>query len=270
MTFDDRVVWITGASSGIGEALAYACSRRGARLLLSARRAGALEAVRQRCAHPERHHVVPLDLACPASLDAAAAAALAVHGRVDVLVNNGGISQRALARELRMDVVRRVLEVNFFSTVALTQAVLPGMRARGEGHLVVVSSVTGKISTPGRSAYAASKFALHGYFDALRAEEAAAGIRVTVACPGYVRTQVSVNAVTADGSPHGQMDANQARAMPAAACAARIVRAVERERAEVLMGGAEVWGVLLYRLAPGLYRRLLARLDFTPRRADEG
>ncbi len=263
MPFEGKVVWITGASSGIGEALAYALATRGARLILSARRETKLEEVQAACAHPDRHVVLPLDLADTASLEAAARQALGLAGLVDVLINNGGVSQRALAVETQLAVDRRIMDVNYFGAVALTKAVLPSMLARGAGHLVVVTSVVGKFGSPWRSAYSASKHALHGFFDALRAEVHEAGIRVTLVCPGFVRTDVSVNALTGDGTPQGTMDAGQQSGLSVEVCAARILRAIERQKDEVCFGGKEAMAVYLKRFWPGLLNRIIRRAKVT-------
>lgn len=264
MRFADKRVWITGASSGIGAALAEELAGRGARLVLSSRRRGALEAVRERCACPGAHEVQTLDLADPSSLADAADAVLARHGSVDVLVNNGGVSQFSLAQNTPLEVDRRLMEINYFGAVALTKAVLPSMRRRGRGRLVVTSSLLGKISIPTRSAYAASKHALHGFFDALRAEVYADGVRVTVACPGYVDTRVSANALTADGSARGVMDAVHAGGMAPAACARKIADAVEAERPEVLIGPPQKYVVWLRRLLPSALFHAVVRRVGTP------
>lgn len=258
-----EVVWITGASSGIGEALAYALAERGARVVLSARREERLAVVRANCAHPDRHLLVPLDLADPETLEAAAIRVLAEAGRVDVLVHCGGVSQRSLAKDTGLAVDRRILEIDYLGAVALTKAVLPSMLERGSGRIVVVSSLVGKIGTPLRSAYAGAKHALHGFFESLRAEVYDAGVRVTMVCPGFVRTQVSVNALTADGTPQGTMDRAQAEGMGADECARKIVRALDRGKDELLVGGREVYAVYLYRFFPALFRRLIRRARVT-------
>lgn len=258
-----EVVWITGASSGIGEALVHALDRRGARLVLSSRREDALRRVRDACHHPDRHLVVPLDLADPESLREAARRVLEDCGAVDVMLHNGGLSQRGLAEDTELAVDRRILEVDYLGTVALTKALLPSMLERRRGRFVVVSSLVGKIGTPLRSGYSAAKHALHGFFETLRAEVHDRGVRVTLVCPGFIRTRVSFNALTADGTPQGTMDRAQARGMSAEACAAKIVRAVDRGRDEVLIGGKEVWAVRLARLFPGLFRRLIRRVRVT-------
>ncbi len=263
VSFEGKIVWITGASSGIGEALAYALATRGARLILSARRAARLREVQAACAHPDRHVVLSLDLADAASLEAAARQALDAAGPIDVLINNGGVSQRALALDTELAVDRRIMDVNYFGAVALTKAVLPSMLARGAGHLVVVTSVVGKFGSPWRSAYSASKHALHGFFDALRAEVHQAGLRVTLVCPGFVRTDVSLHALTGDGTPQGTMDAGQQRGLAVEVCAARIVRAIEREKDEVYFGGKEAMAVYLKRFWPGLFNRIIRRAKVT-------
>ena len=262
MRFANQTVRITGASSGIGEALAHAFAREGARLVLSSRRPEELERVRSACERPEDHTVLPLDLAQSDTFAAATAEVLRRCGRVDVLVNNGGISQRALAADATLEVERALMEVDYFGTVALTKAVLPQMLARRAGHIVVVSSVMGYIGTPGRSSYAAAKHALHGYFDSLRAEVWREGIKVTLACPGYVQTAVSANALNAQGGRHGRTDGTHRHGIPAARCARAIVNAVARGREEVAVGGPEVFAIYLKRWLPWLASRLIRRLKF--------
>src|SRR6185436_12739023 len=178
--FNNQIIWITGASSGIGEALAVAWSREGATLVLSARNAAELERVRARCENAERHRVRPLDLVDTTAIERVAAEILRELGHVDVLVHSGGVSQRSLAAETKLDTDRRIMDINYFGTVALTKAVLPSMLARRSGHIVPISSVIGYVGVPLRSAYAASKHALHGFFETLRAETAKHGIAVTM------------------------------------------------------------------------------------------
>lgn len=269
MRFSDRVVWITGASSGIGEAAAQAFAREGARLVLSSRRPAELERVRRTCARPEDHLVVPLDLARSDTFSSLTADVLARCGRVDVLVNNGGVSQRALAADATLEVERALMEVDYFGPVALTKTLLPSMRARRAGHIVVVSSVMGYIGTPGRSTYAAAKHALHGYFDSLRPEVWPEGIVVTLVCPGYVRTAVSDNALGPRGERHGRADGTHERGITAERCAAALVRGVARRREEIHVGGWEVAGIYLKRLAPWLVSRLVRKMKFSVRRTVE-
>jgi short-subunit dehydrogenase len=261
--FSEKVIWITGASSGIGEALAYAFSAGGAKLLLSSRRVEELERVRAACAHPEQVRVLPLDLVDIAALAGKTKEAIAFFGRIDIMVHNGGVSQRGLVAETALSVDRQVMELDYFSYVALTKLLLPHFIEREAGHFVVVSSVMGKLGTPMRSAYAAAKHALHGFFDCLRAEVASMNIKVTVLTPGYIRTNISFHAVMKDGSKMGRLSADIEKGLPAEKAAAQILRAIARGKFEPFIGkfGMEKIGLLLNRLAPGMVMRLAPRQE---------
>ncbi len=258
----DKTIWITGASSGIGEQLTYQLASKGNRLILSARREAELERVKSNCPESAQKniHVLPLDLSDLDSLDNAAAKALKIHGNIDVLVNNGGISQRSLVSETSFEVDQRLINVNFLSAVKLTKLVLPSMIQKNGGHILVTSSLTGKFGTPFRSSYAASKHALHGFFEALNAEVWDKNIYTTIFCGGYIKTDISINAVTGDGSAQNKMDANQAKGKTAASAAAIMIKAVERNKREVYFGGKEVMGVYLKRLFPGLLAKMLRKM----------
>lgn len=262
MTYESPVVWITGASSGIGAALAEAFSRRGARLVLSARRIDELEKVRARCQRPGDHLVLPMDMG-GADFAQATAAVLERFGRIDVLVNNAGISQRSRVEDTLLAVDRRLMEVNYFGVVGLSKAVLPVMQKQKGGQFVVISSLVGLVSTPMRSTYAASKHALHGFFEALRAEEYDHGIRVLMVCPGGIATEVSLHALAGDGSAHGVMDPLQEQGLSAAECARQVIVALDRGKAQVIVAGREGLVAPLYRFFPSLYRRLVRRLKVT-------
>jgi dehydrogenase/reductase SDR family protein 7B len=261
--FSGKVVWITGASSGIGEGLAYELARRGAVLVLSARREDLLATVRERCERSDQHMVLPLDLTATESLHPAAARVLERFGHVDILINNGGISQSGTVAETSLEVARRIMEVNYMGTVALTKAVLPAMLERGRGHIVVISSLMGKLGTPLRSAYAASKHALQGFFDCLRAEVHDRGVHVTVISPGYVRTDITKNALTADGSTYDEIGAGQSKAMSPEEFARKCVDAIARRTPEAMIGGTEVWAARLEPFFPWLYRYLVRRVRST-------
>ena len=247
-----KVVWITGASSGIGEALAIAASKRGAKVVLSARRQNELERVRNLCADPKEVAVLPLDLLKLGDPGPAMRAAEQFFGPIDVLVNNAGVSQRSMVMDTTMEVYRQIFELDFFATVALTKALLPQMVRRKSGHVVVVSSVVGYISSPMRSGYAAAKHALHGFYDAARAEHWRDNIKFTLACPGYVRTNVTLNAVDGRGGTWGKMDPSIAKGVDPADCAGKIWRAVEKDKEEVLVG-KEALVVYLKRYLPALF-----------------
>ena len=247
-----KVVWITGASSGIGEAMAIAAASRGAKVVLTARRPAELERVRGLCADPEQAAVYPLDLLKLDDPIASARGAEQFFGAVDVLVNNAGVSQRSRVLDTSLEVYREIFELDFFATVALTKALLPEMVRRRSGHVVVVSSVVGYISSPMRSGYAAAKHALHGFYDAARAEHWRDNVKFTLACPGYVRTNVTLNAVDGRGGKWGKMDPSIANGVDPADCADRIWRAVEKDREEVLVG-KEALVVYLKRWFPALF-----------------
>jgi short-subunit dehydrogenase len=261
MRFKDKVVWITGASSGIGEALSYAFNKEGARLILSGRRETELERVKRNCGgSQEKLFILPLDLDHFDSFPEKVRIAESEFGQIDILVNNGGISQRSLVKNTNFDVDRAIMNTNYFGTVALTKAVLPGMLARKSGQIVVISSLMGYLDTPLRSAYAASKHALHGYFDSLRAEVWQDNIKVTIICPGFVKTNISLNALAADGSKHARMDNTQASGMAADVCAAKILNAIGRGKEEVMIGGKEVLAVYIKRFLPSIYSKVVRRV----------
>lgn len=261
--YQDKVVWITGASSGIGEALAREFAAEGARLVLSARRETELERVRASCARPEAHIVLPLDMTESAALPVHVNTVLERCGHIDVLVNNAGISQRSLVKDTALDVDRRIMEVDFFGPVALMKAVLPHMLARRSGQLVAVSSVVGLVATPWRSAYAAAKHAIVGFCDALRAEVHDDGVQVAVLFPGFVRSNVSLSALTADGSAHGIVDPKQETAMPAEVFARQAVAALARGEERIIIAGREKLAIWLGRLSPGLLARVIRRVNVT-------
>ena len=229
---EGRTVWITGASGGLGEALAHAFAAAGARLVLSARRERELARVVEAIAGSGgAARALPMNLADPASIAAAAADVARREGRVDILIHNAGQTQRALVANAGIDVYRRLFEVNFFGPLALTKAALPAMR--GGGRIVVISSIAAYYSSPYRSGYNASKKALHGLFDAFRAERHRDGTSVLLVVLGSVRTKVSVNALRGDGSTYGRMDPAMAAGMDPARVARKILRATEAGREEI-------------------------------------
>jgi len=250
--FNDKVIWITGASSGIGEGLAYAFSKAGAKLILSSRRVDELDRVRNACSNVEKVKILPLDLLDVSSLEARTADAIACFGQIDIMIHNGGISQRSLVIETEIAVQRKVMELDYFSYITITKALLPHFMERKSGHFVVMSSVMGKIGTPMRSAYAAAKHALHGYFDCLRAEVSPMNIKVTILTPGYIQTNVTRNAVTKDGKPLGAVGHDIASGLPADAAAKQIFTAISKGAYESYIGkfGSEKLALWLNRFVP--------------------
>ncbi len=253
----NKVIWLTGASSGIGEALAYQLSEAGATLILSARREGELKRVRGACSHPEQVYVVPLDLMNMEGIEALVSDWVKKLGTVDILVNNGGISMRATVAEASMEVHRRLMEVNFFGQIALARAVLPHMLASGFGQMVVVSSLTGKFGFPLRSSYAASKHALHGFFETLHLECMDRGVQVSMINPGRIATEISLHALNPDGSAQGSMDPSLAKGMSAEECARQIVKSLCSRRYETTIGSfGQRFLVRLKGISAGLFHRI--------------
>jgi short-subunit dehydrogenase len=258
----NKVVWLTGASSGIGEALAYQLANKGARLIISARRKEELERVKGNC-KPEMQpnvRILPMDVTDIATIDLNAEAAIQLFGHIDILINNSGISQRSFVTDTKLDVYRKIMEVNYFGAVALTKSILPHFINRKHGHFVTMSSVTGKFGTPFRSGYAASKHALHGFFDSLRSELypiTQDKIKVTILCPGFIHTPITLSAVTGDGTPLGKMDEGQYNGRPVEWCAKKITKAIEKEKEEVYIGGKEVLAVYIKRFFPLWLSRIM-------------
>lgn len=258
--FKDKVVWITGASSGIGEALVHAFAKEGAIIVLSARRVAELERVqREARLDQERSLLIPFDLGDTSKANFYVRQIIDTFGRVDILVNNGGQSQRGEAVETSEAIERQLMEVNYFSAVSLSKAVLPYMLKQQSGQLVVVSSIAGKFGFYLRSTYSAAKHALYGYFESLRLETEKKGVRTLMVCPGKVKTNVSFNARTANGARHNQMDESHQDALGAEACAAQIVRAITAHKEEVLIGGRELLAVKIKRFFPGLFGRIIRK-----------
>lgn len=257
----EKIVWITGASSGIGEALAFAFAKEGASLVLSARNKDKLEEVKKKCLEfTPKCQVLPVDLSHTEGLEKVVGSVLEQTGRIDILVNNAGRSQRSWAKETPIEIDRDIMELNFFSIITLTKLVLTHMLKNGSGHLVVISSITGKFGFPMRTAYSASKHALQGYFEALRAELVNDNIPVTIILPGRINTNISKNALTADGQSYNRMDEGQARGMPADKCAALIVKAIKKNKKELLVGQKELLMVYIRRFFPALFYKIVPKI----------
>ena len=255
-----KTIWITGASSGIGEALAKQLSAEGFNLILSARRAEELERVREICDHKDNIAILPIDLSKPAQLEQQTKKAVQCFGSIDILINNAGRSQRSFVKDTLLKVDRDLMEVNYFGAIALTKYLLPHMMERGSGHFVVVTSLTGIFGTPYRSGYAASKHALHGFYDSMRAELEGEGIKVTIAAPGFIRTTLPFTALTGDGSPLGTTENTGVRGISPETCAAKIIKAMKRQKREVYIG-KESYAAYVKRFSPGVFARLIKKVN---------
>jgi short-subunit dehydrogenase len=261
MKFHNKVVWITGASSGIGEALAYAFAAEGALLVLSARREEELQRVAKACGNA---YVLPFDMLSVAEHADRVQDVINTYGRIDYLVLNAGVSQRSFVRDTTFDVYRRLFEVNFFSIVSLTQAVLPIFTAQKSGVFVPIASVAGRISTPRRAAYGATKHALIGFFDSVRAEVFNDGIRVTTILPGYIKTNISLHAMNEKGEAYGKMDPNQAKGLDPNFTAQKILQAILAGKNEFFVGGfLEGFGLFMKRFFPSIVPFMLRKIKNT-------
>jgi len=264
MSLKNTVVWVTGASSGIGKALAIELSHQEALLILSSRNEKALNEVKQCCKHPELVKIIPLDLEKHNEMPLKVKEAISCFGSISILVNNGGISQRSLVKDTVIDVDKRIMNINYLGTIALTKAILPHFIKNKEGHFVVTTSIVGKIGTPLRSSYAASKHALHGFFDSLRAEHFNDQISVTLVCPGFVKTNVSKNALIGDGSKQATMDTATANGIDANRFAKLMIKAIKTKQEEVYIGGAkEKLAVYVKRFFPKLLSKMIRKIAVT-------
>ena len=259
----ETVYWITGASSGIGEALAKQLARGGNALILSGRNIAALEKVKRLCGEETPVAILPFELKNISSFPEIVSKAIAAFGKVNVLVNNAGISQRSAAMETSAEVERNIMELDFFAPVALSKALIPYFVSMKQGHIVVVSSIAGKFGFGLRSSYSASKHALQGYFESLRLELKDVPVYVTMICPGRVKTNISYNALKGDGSAHGKMDEGQRKGISSERCAVLIDRAIQNKKYEVLIGKAELLPVFLRRYCPPLFYSLIKRIKAT-------
>lgn len=259
--FTNKIIWITGASSGIGEALTDELVKKNAILLLSARNKEQLQRVREKYSY-DNIFIYPMDVTDNESVENAVAEVLSIHGKVDILINNAGVSQRSLAADTKLEVDYRLMEVNYFGTIRLTKLILPSMIQHKSGQVVTVSSVMGKFGTPYRSGYAASKHALHGYFDSVRAELHTTGVSFTLVCPGFVRTAITLNALTGDGSPLNSMDPGTSNGLQPEYFAGKMLKAITSRKKEVYIGGfKERFGVYMNRFLPDLFFPILTRMS---------
>lgn len=257
--FTDKIVWITGASSGIGEALSYEFSKEGAKLILSAVNEDKLKLVKSKC--PESHEnifVLPMDISNTSDIKSKSGLALQKWGKIDYMVHNAGIAARDLVNQTDMMVFRKIMEVNYFGTVALTKVVLPAMLQAKSGHFVVVCSLSAKYGVPKLSAYAGSKHALLGFFESLRTEVRKMGIGVTIIIPGFINTPILLKAIDGQGNVTGRNLSVNEKGMSPEQCAILIVRAVKKRKQEALIGRTEIWSVYIHRFFPLIFNKIIA------------
>lgn len=264
MDFNNKTVWITGASSGIGKALAIAFSNNGANIIISSRNIEKLNDVRNCCKNLEQVKVLKLDLDDYKFISKTVQIAISLFDGIDILINNGGISQRSLAIDTGITIDERIFKTNYFGTIALTKAILPYFVAKKEAQIVTITSVVGKIGTPLRTSYAASKHALHGFFDSLRAEVFKDNIDITLICPGYVNTNVSLNALTGDGTKQNTMDKATENGLNPDFFAKKALKAIYKKKQEIVIGGKlEKLAVRVKRYFPKILAKMIRKIDVT-------
>lgn len=258
---DGKIVWITGASSGIGKALAQECAARGAQVILTARRFEELENVRQSLSYPERHISITADITDEAQVRSAHEQVLKAKSKIDWLINNAGLSQRALITETSMQTERAIMEVDYFSQVFLTKTVLPTFLAQKSGRIAFVSSVAGLLGTQYRASYSAAKAAIHMWANSLRAEVADQGVGVSVIFPGFVKTNVSINALNGEGKAQGHDNEATANGLEAEEFAKITVNALLKGDEYIVVGGGkEKLGVWVSRLSPAILYKMIRKM----------
>jgi short-subunit dehydrogenase len=258
--FKNKVVWITGASSGIGEAAVIEFAKLGARLVLSARRENELIRVSKMCALTDDNCLIlPFDLNEISIFNLLTEEVIKKFGQIDFLLNNGGFSQRSDAVNTPLDLDRKIMEVNYFANIALSKNVLPYMIKQGNGHIIVISSIAGKFGFYLRSSYSAAKHALHGFYESVRLENEKKGIKITIVCPGKIKTNISINALTEDGNKHNKMDESHKDCMSAEQCAKKIISGIIKNKEELLIGGKELNAVWIKRFFPNLFSKIIRK-----------
>jgi len=263
--YKNKTVWITGASSGIGKELAIQLASQGANLVLSARSEGKLQTLRSELINKDVNvWIIPLDLEQNEHFDQLVEDVFNKTNKIDVLINNGGISQRSLTFETDMVVDRRIMEINYFGTIALTKAILPKMKKQGAGHIAVTSSLTGIFGFPMRSAYAASKHALHGYFETLQLEETKNNIFTTIVCPARIATDISKSALQKSGEQWGKSDEGQEKGMPVDVCAKKYLNAIARQKKKIVIGSfGEIFLTKCHAWMPPLFHKIASNISAT-------
>lgn len=262
--FSGKTAWITGASSGIGEALVYAFIKRGARVIISSNDTAGLERVKSACKEISSEVIpAPFDLADTSDINSLVDNHLSKTGSIDYLLNIGGISQRASVEDTPLWLDRKIFEINYFGTIAITKAVLPYMIRQKSGHIAATSSISGRFGFPLRSAYSASKQALHGFFETLYLENKHNNIRTSVIIPGRVRTGISLHALDREGKEHGKMDEGQSKGITPDKAAETIIRGILRNKREILVGGGELSMLYIRRLWPWLFFRIGDKIKST-------
>jgi dehydrogenase/reductase SDR family protein 7B len=257
--FQDKTIWITGASSGIGEACAQALSAKGAKLILSARREKELERVKNLCTSPEKIKILPLDLEAHENVDQWVGQAWALFDGIDILLNNGGIGQFSLALETQDEVEKKIMDINFFGNIKLSKALLPKMLEAKKGQIMSIGSIAANFGQAKLAAYSASKAALKLYYESLKEELLNGPIKIQVVSPGFIKTSVTLNSLKGDGTKVNKNSPAQENGMPAEAFAQKLLKAMESNKFHSYIGKKELMAVPLHGLLPNLFYKLLRK-----------
>jgi dehydrogenase/reductase SDR family protein 7B len=260
MHFKDKVVWITGASSGIGAELAGKLAKQKAWLILTGRNIEALKTIQGQCLlHTGKCEVLPADLLIPTEIVGVTTNALSVYGKLDIVIFSAGVTQRSLTYETVLNVDRQLMEINFFGPVAITKQLLPQFARQRSGHIIAIGSMAGLMGFPLRSAYSAAKHALTGFFETLQAEHTVPGLNITIVSPGRINTAISLSALTANGLPHGQMDEGQLNGIPVSDCADNIIAGIIKKKKHIIIARGERVLYWIWWFVPSLYYKIARR-----------
>ncbi len=256
MNFEHKVVWIIGASSGIGAGLAKALAIHRARLIITSRDYTALKSLEELVENRTSCTVLPADMTDNAGLPQVVERAISIHGHIDIVIHSAGVGQRSAAVDTQLAVYHQLMAVNFFGPLTLTQYLLPHFKRQGHGHVVAISSMSGLMGFPLRSGYAASKHALKGYFETLQVEHTLDNFYVTIVSPGRIKTALSMSALTGNGAPYDKMDKGQLNGIPVSECVVKILKAISNKKKHVIIARSERLLYWLRILIPPAYYRI--------------
>jgi short-subunit dehydrogenase len=263
-SYKNKTIWITGASSGIGEAVAYAFAKEQSNLILSDINESKLFEVKNNCdLLGAKSEVFAFDLEETEKFPGIVESVIKKFKQIDVLINNGGISQRSRIDETSLDIDKKIMNINYFGNIYLTKLVLPHMKKNGGGQVAATTSIVGKFGFPLRSAYSASKHALYGFYETLRLEMASENIKVSMICPGRVQTNISMNALNKEGKKHNQMDKGQETGITVEKSAKIILKGLRKEKKEIMVGGKELLMVYFKKYLPFIFNKIAGKIKPT-------
>ena len=262
MNLTNKVVWITGASSGIGEAIATQLAKEGCKLILSARRTNELERVKNNLTtNNQQVFVLPIDLEQHQQAEEWTKKALTAFGKIDILINNGGISQKSFALSTNTATEQKIMNINYFGNVALSKAVVPVMQKQKSGKIVVITSILGKFGLPELTTYAASKHALYGFYDSLRLEHIKDNIQILLVAPGFINTNAAINAVKGDGTIVNENSDAQRNGMSTSVFAKKLVKAIQSNKKHIYIGSKELLSVPFKTLFPNTFYSIMLKMS---------